>query len=380
MLNKFGFTRKTYEDILESMEVKARELFGEDVRTASTSVLGILIRVVAWSLSLAHELLERVYFSSFIHSAEGVSLDRLAANYSLTRSPSSAAMVELHFTGQEGFVIEEGVQFATENMIIFEMIDVVTLDSEGKGSGMAVSVIYSDLANVGANSVTIPLEPVEELSTVINPSPANGGSLLESDKSLRERIKSSNNSNPGPPVNGIISAVLGVPGVRMARLIENNSMEVDEHGNQPKTIHIFSMGGDKQLIAEAIFESVAAGIQTVGNQEVIVSDQGGFKHTIYFDYATPVKIYAKITLSTNDAFPVDGIPRIKELAENYINSLGMGGVVRYSYFYPYIYQMPGVDVATVEIGKSSDSLQAADISLSPFESAVIYPEDIEVIS
>lgn len=380
MLNEFGFTRRTYNDLVESMENKTKELFGENARTTSNSVLGVLIRVFAWPLSLMYELLERVYLSSFINSSTGVSLDRLASNYSITRGPASAALVTLEFTGQADYVIEEGVQFATDNMIIFEMIDVVTIDQYGQGSGQAVSVDYSDRANVAAGMITVALEPVEELYSVNNPSAASGGSKAEDDKSLRDRIKASNTSNPGPPVNGIISAVLSVPGVRMARLVENNKMEVDEYGNPPKTIHIFSMGGDRQLIGQAIFDSIASGIQTTGNESVIVSDIGGFLHTVYFDYATPVRIYAKIVLTINDSFVQESVDEIKKLVENYVNTLEMGGVVRYSYFYPQIYSVGGVSVATVEIGRDRLDLQASDITLSAFESATIVSSDIEVIT
>ena len=380
MLNEFGFTRRTYNDLVESMENKTKELFGENARTTSNSVLGVLIRVFAWPLSLMYELLERVYLSSFINSSTGVSLDRLASNYSITRGPASAALVTLEFTGQADYIIEEGVQFATDNMIIFEMIDVVTIDQYGQGRGQAVSVDYSGRANVAAGAITVALEPGEELYSVNNPSAASGGSKAEDDKSLRDRIKASNTSNPGPPVNGIISAVLSVPGVRMARLVENNRMEVDEHGNPPKTIHIFSMGGDRQLIGQAIFDSIASGIQTTGNESVIVSDIGGFLHTVYFDYATPVRIYAKIVLTTNDSFVQESVDEIKKLVENYVNTLEMGGVVRYSYFYPQIYSVGGVSVATVEIGRERLDLQASDITLSAFESATIVSSDIEVIT
>lgn len=379
MLNEYGFTRKTYDDLLESMENKAKELFGENVRTTSTSVIGILIRIFAWSLSLLYELLEKVYFNSFINSATGISLDRLAANYLLFRSPASAAIVELEFEGQPGYVIDEGMQVATEDIVVFQMIDVVTLDSEGKGRGQAVSLEYSDLSNVPANTITLFLEPTEELISVNNPTSASGGSVSETDKSLRDRIKASISSSPGPPVNGIISSVLGVPGVRMARVIENNTMTTDSFGNPPKTIHVYALGGQKELIGQAIFDAKAAGIQTYGNEIVEAKDMGGFSQTVYFDYASSIRIYVRIRIETTSIFPVDGVQKIKDSILDYINNITMGGTIRYSYLYPQIYAIPGVNVATVEIGKSTSTLQATDIGLSPFEAPVIVANDIEVI-
>lgn len=379
MLNEFGFTRKTYQDLLEDMEDKSKELFGENVRTSSTSVLGILLRIVAWSLSLAHELLERVYFSSFINSADGVSLDRLASNYSLHRSPSSAALVILKFEGHPGYTIEEGVQFATENMVVFQMIDVVTLDGNGNGTGYAVSLEYSSRSNVAANTVTLSMEPAEEIISVINPNAASGGSDVETDKVLRDRIKTSLLSNPGPPVNGIISSVLAIPGVRMARLIENLTMSVDEYGNPPKSIHVYVLGGQKELVAQAIFDSIAAGVETVGEETQTISDLGGFPHVVKFDYALPINIYVRIDLTTNLNYPSDGNDQIKELVANYIESLTMGVTIRFSYLYSYIYQVEGIDVASVTIGKNPSHLSSEDVELSPFEAANISFSNIEVI-
>lgn len=378
MLNEFGFTRKTYADILESMENHAKTLFGEDVRTSSNSVLGILIRVVAWALSLVYELLERVYFSSFINSASGVSLEKLASNYGLYRSPASAAIVDLNFTGLPGYIVEEGLQVATESMVIFQMIDVVKLGDDGKGSGQAVSIDYTAAANVAADTITVFMEPVEELLTVTNPGAANGGTEAENDKDLRDRIKNSMKSNPGPPVDGIISAILGVPGVKMARLIENNSMETDDYSNPPKSVHIYVLGGDKQQVGATIFEAIAAGIMTVGKESVSVEDVGGFSHRVRFDYATPVPIYVGINLKANVSLPTDAEVQIKQLVENYISRLSMGATVRFSYLYSYVYQITGIDVAVITIGKSKASLKSEDIALDPFEAPSITDDMIEV--
>lgn len=379
MLNEFGFVRKTYADLLESMEDHAKSLFGEDVRTSANSVLGILIRVVAWALSLIYELLEKVYFSSFINSASGVSLDKLASNYGLNRSPASAAVVELTFTGEPGYVIEEGVQFATETMIVFYMIDVVTLDDVGRGKGQAVSIDYSAAANVAPNTITEFMDPVEELLTVGNPLAANGGAEAETDKELRDRIKNSLKSNPGPPVNGIISAVSGVDSVKMVKLVENNGMDIDEYGNPPKSIHIYVLGGDKQQVGVTIFESVAAGIMTIGNETVSVKDVGGFSHAVRFDYAAPVPIHVQIKLKTNVNYPLDAEEQIRMLVTNYIAGLAMGSTVRFSYLYSCVYQIPGIDVAVIMIGKNKAELKPEDIVLNPFEAPTTVDELIEVV-
>lgn len=378
MLNEFGFVRKTYADLLESMEDHAKSLFGEDVRTSANSVLGILIRIVAWALSLIYELIEKVYFSSFINSATGVSLDRLASNNGIYRNPAAAAVVELTFTGEPGYVIEEGVQFATEKMMLFQMIDEVTLDADGNGVGQAVSIEYSAATNVLADTITLLVEPVEELYTVNNEAAASGGADLEDDTSFRSRIKLSTRANPGPPLNGIYTAIYALSGVRTVNIIENNTNAADSMGNPPKSLHIFVAGGNSKDIANAIFENVAAGIETVGEEQQTVEDVAGFDHSISFDFAEKLPIFVQIDLQTNASFEDDGVEQIKDLIMSYVANVEMGTTVFYSYIYPIIYKVTGVEVATVKIGTSADNLSATDIPLQPREITEIKAENVQV--
>ncbi|EHZ6914350.1 baseplate J/gp47 family protein [Listeria monocytogenes] len=378
MLDEHGFKRKTYDELLTDMESKAKELFGEDINLSSHSALGVFLRIIAWFMALIHELAERVYNSGFISSADGVQLDRLGSNISVLREPAMPAVVTLELTGNAGYTIEEGVQFKTKNDVVFEMIDVVTLDDKGHGIGQAISQIYSDKANVPANSITVVAEPSEDILTVNNPNKADGGSEKENDTSYRARIRLATSASPGPPVNGIISALNQVSGVRSVSIIENNSIDLDAYNNPAKSVHIYCLGGIDEEIGEAIFNSVAAGIQTVGKVTVKVKDLSGFEHSVYYDRATSLSIYAHIIVDVNSKFEDDGGDVIKQAVLNYINSLNMGEMVIHSYIYPDLYQIPGITVANVKLGKDINNLASADILVNTDESASIRWEDIEV--
>ena len=378
MLNEHGFKRKQYNELVDEMSSKARELYGSDVNVSKSSVLGIIIRVVAWFLSLAHELAEKVYHSGFLSQATGVSLDRLGSNSGIQRNPATVSMVELTFKGKPNYVIEEGVRFSTENKIIFEMIDVVTLDSSGNGIGTAISIEMNRESNVPAETIKVPLEPTEELFSVINNEKAEGGSAAENDKDYRERIRLSIRGNPGPPINGLMTALLAVSGVRTVGVIENNTMEVDQYGNPPKSVHAYILGGTKENIGQALFESVAAGIQTVGTEMVEISDIGGFKHKMYFDYASTVNIFVSIKLKKNEKYESNGDDEVKKAVLSYVNSLTMGESVRFSYIYPELYKIPGIVVADVKIGKKLESVASTDIVLGQNESAQCLIENVVI--
>ncbi|QDA74642.1 baseplate J/gp47 family protein [Listeria seeligeri] len=379
MLDERGFKRKTYDELLTEMESKAKELYGEDINLSSHSALGVFLRIIAWFMSLIYELAERVYSSGFISTADGIQLDRLGSNISVLREPAMPAVVTLELTGSPGYTVEEGVRFKTMNDTVFEMVDVLTLDSAGHGTGQAVSQIYSDKANVPANSITVVAEPSEDILTVNNPAKADGGSEKENDITYRARIKVAAQANPGPPVNGIITALYQVSGVRSVSVVENNSLVPDVYNNPAKSVHIYCLGGIAEEVGEAVFNSVAAGIQSVGDIAVNVKDLSGFEHTVYYDQATPLAIYANITVTVDSKFEDNGSDLIKQAVLDYINSLNMGEMVIHSYIYPQLYQIQGITVANVKIGKEIDKLKSADITVNNDEAASIRWEDVEVI-
>jgi Uncharacterized homolog of phage Mu protein gp47 len=86
-----GFRRKTYQDIIADMEAKAKDLFGADIDLSSASSLALFLRVVAFALSLLWQVAERVYYSAYIDTATGQSLDYAVKYAGISRRPPSHA-------------------------------------------------------------------------------------------------------------------------------------------------------------------------------------------------------------------------------------------------------------------------------------------------
>ena len=119
MLDKNGFKRKRYSDLVEDMTLKAKELFGEDTNLSERSFLGILIRLFAWFLAIIWEVAEKVYNSGYMHKAEGIQLDRKAWEFGITRLQEQHAQGTIEIHGTPGFVVEEGTLFETDKGILF---------------------------------------------------------------------------------------------------------------------------------------------------------------------------------------------------------------------------------------------------------------------
>lgn len=87
MFNEKGLKILTYSELIDEMELKAKALFGEDINTRSYTPLGIILRIYAWFLSVVWQVVEKVYFSGFIKSSEGIQLDRHGGNRNIVRNP-----------------------------------------------------------------------------------------------------------------------------------------------------------------------------------------------------------------------------------------------------------------------------------------------------
>ncbi|MBH5316697.1 baseplate J/gp47 family protein [Paenibacillus sp. GSMTC-2017] len=219
MLNQNGFKRKRFADIFSEMEVKAKEVYGQQINTTERSALGILLRLVAWFLGRLWQSLEDVYYSGHIHSATGRNLDRLGANYNLARTLAHRAIGEVTLTGTPLFSVPLGFRVQTATNIIFETVSIQILDSNGLAKLQVRAVETGSRGNVGAGTITKIVNPDANVFSVLNVAEASGGLDTESDPVFRSRILTKT-QNPGSSGNAAdyLNWALNVRGVGKAKV------------------------------------------------------------------------------------------------------------------------------------------------------------------
>lgn len=380
MLNEKGFSRPAKKELVQDLSAKWIELFGSNSDVSSHSVAGIIIRMIAFFFDLIYQLSEKVYYSQYLSTASGVSLDRIAANFGVNRNGATRSIVDLSFTGTPGYVVPSGTLFKTNDEKVYQLGSSVILDTKGSNSGVAYATELGSEYNVPANTIINQLEVTSDIISVTNPEQAEGGADNETDAELARRVRLANDTKPSSPVNGIISAVMKVSGVKNVQVVLNNTMEKDKYGNPAKSIHVYVDGGEEKNIATALFESAAAGILMVGSKESLLTDlAGNTNNHVAFDFAQKHVIYAKVKLSVNSDFELDGMEQVKKAISEYLETVKMGDKVRYSYLYKYIYDnVKGIVVAEVEIGNSADKLSMADVQLEQFAIAMATNESMEI--
>ncbi len=382
-LDNTGFSIPSYPQLLDQMTIKAKQMFGDDVQTDANSVLGMWIRTICWLQVTMYQDVQDTYLSNYIDQATGNSLDQLGNNYSVARIPAAASTATLKFTGTPGYTIEsdqDGSLFGTADDVEFQLLDDVTLDEQGNGSGEVQAIETGTTGNVAANTITVQIEQSDQVTSVTNPDKAGGGADIENDDSYRQRIHLSMEAQPGPTLYGLYTALYARPGVEQVQIVPNLTMDTDSYGNPPKSLHFYVEGGSQQDIGQAILDNIAAGIQTVGKIQVVAKDIGGHTHDVFFDTATIVPIYISMTIKTNDNFnPSDGPAEILAAIKDYLNSLIMGDKVIFTKLYQAIYNVQGVDYVSVTMGRDKAKMGTNDIQLDQFETASIANDaDVEV--
>lgn len=325
MLDKNGFTKKTYSQIVDEMEAKAKELFGEDVNTKAYTPLGIILRIFAWFHSILWDNTERVYNNSFPSTSEGISLDRAVTFKGLSRIQEDYARGTIKITGTVGATVEAPFIVGTVRNVYFETVEDVILDE----TGIAIVDMYAQesgvQANVGVGEVTEILNPDSNVVSVTNEEATVGGRNRETDSELHARYKESYSNIKSSNTNSIQMALLGVVGVRDASVSQNETMiEID--GIPPKSIAPFVFGGTDADVAAAIFNMKAAGIQSHGSTIVTVYDSKKNSHDIGFTRPDVLQIHVRVTLVKKDTFPTNGKTTIQTQIINYIGGTDVAGV------------------------------------------------------
>lgn len=377
--NSNGLSRDTYEEILNDLKTKTAEIFGSDVATDSSSFMGMHLRLMSNAIDELQQEIEQVYFGQFLNYANGIQLDRLGANFGVTRNPATFATVELTFTGQPGFVIDEQTIFSTDTGIVFTTLDECTLDTNGNGSVIAGSEQLDPVANVSTNQIWTANEPNLGLKTIENLTQATGASFVETDFAYRNRIYLAQKGQVSSTVNGILTAIYSVSGVQQAIVSENTEMTTDANGNPPKSIHAIVKGGGIDDIANALFDVKPAGIKTFGTQTKQVIDLAGKSHDVSFDYAQGVPVYMNITVSTNEKYANDGDAQIQQAIASGFESLNMGDTLFYSKIFGYAYSVAGVTNVQATVGTASEPTGTSDITAEINQFLDVQSANIKVV-
>ena len=338
-----GFERKTRVEIVDDMKAKVRNLWSNDINLGNNSLLGLLIQLFSYPISLLWFGLEAIYNAMDINAAVGQDLDNLAKKIGIRRYSSAKAVGEVTFTGDNNVLIPEGFQVETDEdePKVFETTEQVIITS-GSITVEIVSIEGGSEYNVPSNTITGMTEVLAGIDDVTNAAETFGGRDRETDTELRERYFQSLDRAGGSTTTSVRANVLEETETSDCIILENITMEVDGNGLPPKSLETIVFGGTNQAIANAIFEKKPGGIEPFGSITETVIDASGNSQDVGFSRATGINIYIKAELITNSDYPADGDNQVISEIEDYINNLSINENVIYRKIIDVIFNITGV--------------------------------------
>ena len=381
-----GFRRPTYVELLNAIEYKARELFGQRAVLTVRSPLGIFLRIFAWMLNILFALMEDVYNSRFVDTAVGTSLYNLGRAIGLSLLPAQKASGYVTFSGAVGTAIPSGFLVKTVAGYQYAVLVAGRIGADGTVILPVQAVGTGADYNADAGTVKEIVNPLDGVSSCTNASAMTGGRWRESDEEFRDRYYKSVDFAGGVNADAIAGEILqNVEGVYSAICYENDTDEVDALGLPPHSFEVVAYGGLDEEVAKAIFRRKAGGIQTYGGKTIPVVALNGQSYDIHFSRPATVPIYVKVyDLEVDTNFPWDGESRIKSALISFIGGDVQGGLpigtdVLYMALPGAILSVPGVVDFSLSIGTSAGGLSTKNIPIGTREKAVTTADAITVV-
>lgn len=357
-----GYIRRSYDDILNGKIQRAKEVLGENFDTSDQSLLGKYMRIEAYDQAIAEEELEAIYYASKPHTATGQSLDRLLPFGGITRNPATAASYSVRAQGTVGYIVPVGFLVGTDTDLTFWTTQEYTIGEDGTCL-MEVSCTEAGIiGNVSAWNINKAVNPDANIEAVEGVACLSAGTDEEDDATLRARLGRAMTGVGGNSTDSLVAALLRIPTVQHAEVIENFEPAADSDGRPPNSFECYVHGGEDyhQEIGDTIFAKRSVGIKTVGDIACTVVDICGNERTVYYTRTPSTPVLVRIKVDTTSSFPSDGAEQIQASVTGYINSLGMGRSLILSSVYGYIYAVTGVsEVVALELSTDGGSTYTA---------------------
>lgn len=327
-----GLTIPSYNDILAYYLANFASLYGATVDLEPANSDYQLLALFALSASDNMQLAQAVFNNQSPNFAVGAGLSSLVKINGLARKVATASTCQVTLTGDPDAVVTNGiVQDINGNLWNLPLSVTITSGS--------VDVVAT-AQQVGAINITAP----NQITTIVTPTAgwatvnnnaflAVVGRPVETDAQLRARQAVSAELPSVSPVAGTQAAVLAVPGVTRANVVDNPTGSTDAFGNPPHSVTAVVEGGAAADIALAIYLKKTIGCLSNGTTSETVTDPvTGNTEVISFDYVTATPIFLIINahiINGGGTLSAAQVATIQAAVAAYLNGLQIGGVVSF---------------------------------------------------
>lgn len=202
-----------------------------------------------------------------------------------------------------------------------------------------------------ANSTVVQVGSITGVTSIQNIVDWSVGREVETDEDLRVRITNKPSIIGVATKPAIESNVSNLEGVIATLLKENITINIDAEGRPAKSYELYVEGGSDDIIAEEVWRSKPAGIETYGTVSKIIIDQNGDEQGVKFSRFETKYAWVKVfyQLDSEGVFPINGNELIINTVTDTGNSFKRGQDLESTRFYGELYNnVDGIVVTNVE--------------------------------
>ena len=366
-INEQGYTIDTLDDILSSFETYLRSKYGDDFYIKAESVISNIFTSTAFQELDLQEQIAYLIKQFDPKTAEGEFLDALCERLLVYRIKGQATIVERTIVGVAGLNVDAGSITIRNKTTLDEFVNKqATIGENGQ--------VVADFECVLTGAIELPDNA--EIEIVSMPLGVNGiilgenpkidlGRDRETDSELRTRYEKEKSKNAKASRNANFANLSKfVDDENYLTIVDKKTDREMEAG----TIKIIANHNttDNQF-ANAIFETIADGIDTIGTTTVTVKDNANQDVVINWINSDFTEIAIRYNLKVKSGYFYTSVANsTKENIINYINNrvYGLGQTVYSNEFTIPIYQTEGVENVTgIEISVNNTNLWTNEVKI-----------------
>jgi uncharacterized phage protein gp47/JayE len=380
-----GFIRKPIETILEEIEDDQKAALGAGFDVSAQSPAGQINGVVATALDELWEVAAAVYASLDPDSATGAALSALSSLTGTVREAATKSTVTASVNLDAGKTLAAGAVASVSGNPSARFVTTVAV-TNGGGAPAAVPVaMEAETAGVvvaNAGTLTVIESAQTGWNSITNALDAELGEVAETDAEIRTRREVDLRRAGAAAVDALKADIEAVVDVTSATVFENPTDFVDADGVPAHAFEAVVLGGAANDIAQAIWDSKAAGIEAHGDVTGTATDSEGDSQSVDFSRPTEVDIYIDVEVDVDDDYAATGDADIETaLAAFGQANLGTGDDVIYSQLFGIIFAVSGVvDVTLLETGIAPAPAGTTNIVITSRQLANIDTANITVVS
>jgi uncharacterized phage protein gp47/JayE len=388
-----GFERPTLRELLEQIQSDQISEIHPAWDVSPETVIGQVNAIVSRQLGIAWETLEICYGAFDPDRAEDFLMVSLAKLTGTERRAATQSAVLCTIDLDEETELIAGEHFAHIDGrpdVRWTPQENFTAPADGEHSVMFVSEATGPIA-AGSGTITVIATSVVGWNSITNPDIATLGRNIDSIATLRQRREEQLAATGSATIDAIRADVLSVEGVDSCKVFENDS-DATVDGMPPKSVEVLVYDGESPAaadneIAQAIWNSKAGGIQTVGSSSGTALDALGGERTVNFTRPEPVPVFIEITVLAGPGYTAAGGD--SALADFIVAEArkihGVGDDVKWRRVDSLAFKFddPGVtvsDVSTFLIATVDPPMSAANISITDRQIAAFAVPRVAVTS